>query len=51
MCCRYETAEKCTDDDDAKLALREMRMISIREFKRQDAFLEVRYIVLSLVHL
>ncbi|XP_049354840.1 bifunctional TH2 protein, mitochondrial-like [Solanum verrucosum] len=46
----YEAAEKYTDDDDAKYALRDLQRIATREFKVQDSFLQVRYNVLSLVH-
>ncbi|CAN4105773.1 unnamed protein product [Withania somnifera] len=36
MCCRYEAAIECTDDDDAKVGLSEMRKNVIKELEMQD---------------
>lgn len=41
--CRYEAAEECTDDDDAKVGISELRRNITDELKMHDAVLEVRY--------
>lgn len=41
--CRYEAAEECTDDDDAKVGISELRKNIVDELKMHDAVLKVRY--------
>lgn len=39
---RYELAEECSDDDDAKLAISDLRKAVLEELKMHDSFLQVR---------
>lgn len=38
---RYELAEDCADDDDAKLAISELRKSVLEELKMHDSFVQV----------
>lgn len=38
---RYELAEECADDDDAKLAISELRKAVLEELKLHDSFVQV----------
>lgn len=39
--CRYELAEDCADDDDAKLAISELRKGVLEELKMHNSFVQV----------
>jgi hypothetical protein len=39
---RYELAEECADDDDAKLSISELRKAVLEELKMHDSFVQVR---------
>lgn len=39
---RYELAEECADDDDAKLAIFNLRRVVLEELRRHDSFVQVR---------
>lgn len=45
---RYELAEECADDDDAKVAITELRKSVLEELKMHDSFVQVIYYNLSL---
>lgn len=38
---RYELAEECADDDDAKLSISELRKGVLEELKMHDSFVKV----------
>lgn len=46
---RYELAEECTDDDDAKLSISELRKSVLEELKLHDSFVKVIDIRLALI--
>lgn len=39
--CRYEMAEECADDDDAKVGICELRKNVLEELKMHDSFVHV----------
>ena len=39
---RYELAEGCADDDDAKLAISKLRRTVLEELKMHNSFVQVR---------
>lgn len=38
---RYESAEECADDDDAKFAISQLRSDVLEELKMHDSFVQV----------
>lgn len=42
MFCRFELAEECADDDDAKIGIGELRKDVLEELKMHDSFVQVR---------
>ena len=40
---RYELAEECADDDDAKAAISKLRKGVLEELKMHDSFVQVRH--------
>lgn len=40
---RYELAEECADDDDAKAAISQLRKDVLEELKMHDSFVQVRH--------
>lgn len=39
---RYELAEECADDDDAKISISNLRKVILEELKMHDSFVQVQ---------